>query len=152
MGKDDYETPDSAWDIVLDTLDKDLVIWEPFWCSGRSGRYIASKGFSVIHEDRDFFQWEPEKYDIIVTNPPYSNKAAVFDRLQKLGKPFCVLVPIITICNRYFSTKFKDCQLLIPQKRVQYLKDGVATKKCNFDSVFVIVGWEMGNVPSVRAL
>ena len=137
---DDYETPDSAWDMILDIIDTDVVIWDPFYCSGRSGRYIMSKGFIVIHENRDCFQWEPEHYDIIVTNPPYSIRSRVFAWLKSLGKPFAVLVPIATICNQYFTChSFDVSQLIIPKQRVQFIKEGVARSKSSFDAVWVVV-------------
>ena len=138
--KDNYETPYSALDLILEKIDKTLVIWEPFYCTGRSGEYMKSKGYTVIHEIRDFFTYEPDCYDVIVTNPPYSKNAEVLSRLEKLGKPFSILVPVTTICTQSFTRRFaSDFSLVIPDRRVQFIKDGVVQKNCSFASVWVSV-------------
>jgi hypothetical protein len=138
--KDNYETPDSALDLILEKIDKSLVIWEPFYCTGRSGEYMRSKGYTVIHENKDFFTYEPDSYDIIVTNPPYSKRAPIFERLKYLNKPFSVLVPISTICNQYFTChEFGMPSFIIPKKRVQFLNNGALRKKVSFDAVWVSI-------------
>ena len=139
MPSDDYETPESAWDLVLDSISKDLVIWEPFYCHGRAGNYLRTKGYKVIHENKDFFTYEPEHYDIIVTNPPFSKRKEIFNKLKQLDKPFAILVPTVSLNNQYFCNLFRDEEfnLVFPTKRIQFIKDGKVTNKCNFDCVWI---------------
>jgi len=137
-----YETPPEAWDMILNRIPQSVRLFDPFFCTGRSGCYISKKGFQIIHEDRDFFKWTPESssYDAIVTNPPFSLKRKVLPRLQALGKPYALLIPLSTTTRQYFSavmanTRFK---IFTPKRRIQFLKDGQRTKNCTFESVWLL--------------
>ena len=48
-------------------------------------RDLQSLGFKVVHECVDFF--ENNLGDIVVSNPPFSKKAKVLERLVELQKP-----------------------------------------------------------------
>jgi len=90
---------------------------------------LVGGGKSVIHshiaEGKDFFLWEPEQhYDCIISNPPYSKKDAVFQRLFALGKPWAMLVP----ANGLFDSKARfsmfsnhGIQLLVPDGRTKFI-------------------------------
>jgi len=41
-----------------------------------------------------FFEYEPERYDFIVSNPPFTRKLEVLSRLYLLGKPFAMVLPL----------------------------------------------------------
>lgn len=141
---DNYETPNDAWDLILKHIPHDRVIYEPFYCTGHSGEYIRSKGFEVVHEESDFFQGVDRHYDMIVSNPPYSIRPAVFENLHALGKPWAMLVPLTTLSTLYFQKWFGDgrrLQVVMPNKRVQFLKGGSPTKKCNFDVAWLC--WDL---------
>lgn len=60
-------------------------------------RLLKEAGMEVIHshlgEGKDFFHYEPEEYDVIVSNPPFSIKDKILKRLYSLDKPFAVLLP-----------------------------------------------------------
>lgn len=45
----------------------------------------------------DFFSNQPERWDIQVTNPPYTLRKRWIERSYALGKPFCLLIPIYTL-------------------------------------------------------
>lgn len=54
-----------------------LRIYDPYFCEGSMKRHLASLGFdTVINENVDFYQAIADntvpKYDVLVTNPPYS--------------------------------------------------------------------------------
>ena len=44
---------------------------------------------------KDFFSTEPPACDYIISNPPYSLKGEVLERLFDLGKPFAMLVGVV---------------------------------------------------------
>jgi len=83
---------------------------------GRGGTNIALEVFTnhpsftptQTIEDKDFFKWTPEDYDIIVSNPPFSKKREVFERLKDLNKPFIMIAPSMMLGYKYFQTNFKD--------------------------------------------
>ena len=119
---DDYFTPDYAWDDIKEFIPKNMVLWECFFGNGNSGKHLRSLGFSVIHEDIDFFL--EDRGDILVSNPPFSMCKEVFIRLKKLDKPFIMICPAQKLSTSYFRALFKDAgiQLIIPKKRIQFIK------------------------------
>jgi hypothetical protein len=136
---DDYMTPKSAWEAIKDYIPRDKVIWEPFYGNGDSGRFLTELGLTVIHEDLDFF--ENNKGDIVVSNPPYSNKKEVVKRLVELDKPFVLLMPSATMLCTYMRDYLAEhLQIIIPRRRIQFhkLTNGVLSteNKCNFDCYY----------------
>ena len=139
---DDYETPLSAWKSIEAYLPKDKVLWEPFYCNGASGEHLRSLGCQVIHEDEDFF--DNDKGDIVVTNPPFSNKKDILKRLRDLGKPFVLLLPASVLGTKMMSDWFPDIQVIVPKGRISFIKDGKQTGGVWFASFFYC--WKM-NLP-----
>lgn len=141
---DDYMTPKSAWENIKDFIPKNKKIWEAFYGDGNSGNYLQELGFDVIHEPVDFF--ENNLGDIIVSNPAFSIKKQVFQRLKKLDKPFIIICPSSTINTQYMRELFSDSeypiQIIIPRKRIQFIKlvDGKIPENyksvCNFDCFY----------------
>jgi len=136
---DDYMTPKYAWENIIDYIPKDKVIWEPFFGDGQSGEDLKSLGFEVIHEPEDFF--ENNKGDIVVSNPPFSKSKEILNRLKELDKPFILILPSRKINTQYFRENFKgsdsQLQIIIPRKRIQFIKDGNELQnKCNFDCFY----------------
>lgn len=139
---DDYYTPDHAWDDIKDFIPKDKVIWECFFGNGNSGKHLKDMGFSVIHEDIDFFQ--EDRGDILVSNPPFSMCREVFTRLKKLDKPFIMICSAQKLTTSYTRNLFKDdsIQLIIPKRRIQFIKyaEGKPVEnyksRCSFDCYY----------------
>jgi hypothetical protein len=136
---DDYMTPKSAWENIKEHIPRDKVIWEAFYGDGKSGDYLSELGFNVIHNKNDFF--ESNEGDIIVSNPPFSKCKDILNRLKILDKPFILILPCSKICTSYFRENFKDSkdpiQIIIPRKRIQFLKNGnELLNKCNFDCFY----------------
>jgi hypothetical protein len=114
---DNYETNKESWIEITEYVPKDKIVWCPFYCSGKQGKIFKELGYTAIHEDKDFFKYEPE-YDIICCNPPFSIIRDISIRLHKLGKPFIIVAPSRLIMCRWFNELFKkDLGLIIPAKR-----------------------------------
>jgi hypothetical protein len=149
---DDYMTPKTAWEAILQFIPKDKVIWEPFYGDGRSGQILRELGLTVIHQDEDFF--ENNRGDVVVSNPPFTMIPQVLERLVQLGKPFIVIMPAPKLFTQYvrklFATLDDPIQIIIPRKRIQFIKlvDGEVPEdydsKCNFDCFYYC--WKM-NIP-----
>jgi hypothetical protein len=136
---DDYMTPKNAWESIHHIIPKDKVIWEAFYGNGDSGKYLKEMGFNVIHENIDFF--DHNKGDIVVSNPPFSLKKEIVTRLVALDKPFILLMPSATLLCGYMRELIgNDLQIIIPRKRIHFLKlvDGklIDNRKCNFDCYY----------------
>lgn len=83
------------------------------------GGYCVTR--SHIKEGKDFFTYEPENYDIIISNPPFSIKDRILKRLYDLNKPFAMLLPLNSLQgkNRYYLFKH-GVQILCFDKRIGY--------------------------------
>lgn len=139
---DDYMTPKYAWEDIQQYIPKDKVIWESFYGDGNSGKHLQNLGFDVIHNQDDFFT--SNHGDIVVTNPPFSQKKEVFTRLKQLEKPFIIICPAPMIFSVYFRNLFRDekIQIIVPKKRIQFIKTDengnilTTENKCNFDCFY----------------
>lgn len=128
---DECYTPFYAVDPLLEFVDKDKVIWCPFdeeWSAfvqtfKENGNKVI---YSHLSAGQDFFNYEPnEHYDIIISNPPFSLKDKVLERLYSLGKPFCILLPANSLQGkkRFKSFSKYGLELLVFDARVDYHTD-----------------------------
>lgn len=111
---------------IMKYIPKDKTIWCPFdkeW----SAFYQSFKqaGYNVIRshidDGQDFFTYEPENYDVIVSNPPFSIKDNILGRLYELNKPFAVLFPMNSLQGKSRYKFFKQgIQLLSFDQRIGY--------------------------------
>lgn len=76
---------------------------------------------SHISEGKDFFEYEPESWDILISNPPFSKKDEVLRRVYQLGKPFALLLPANSIQGKKrFEIFNNDVQMLCFDSRIDY--------------------------------
>ena len=74
-----------------------------------------------IDEGHDFFEFEPNKWDLIVSNPPFSIKDKVLERLYSFNKPFAILLPLNSLQGKTRYKYFKQgIQILSFDARVCY--------------------------------
>lgn len=134
---DDYTTPPEAFELLFNYIPRDKMVWSPFYCKGKLNMPTDIK---YIHTDKDFFTYEPTKYDYIIDNPPYSIKQKIFERCETLDKPYCLLVPLDTIERVYMNEimKTKDVSIIIPRKRYKFNDNKVTMP---FKAVWVCVGF-----------
>jgi len=136
--EDEYYTPKSAWEAISKFIPKDKIIWEAFYSPhSKSSQYLEELGFQVISKNRDFFK---KNYgDIIVSNPPFSKKREVLERLYKLQKPFILVLPVTCIAAQYFQDTFKNepIQLIVPCKRIEFEYKGKKKNRCGFSCMYV---------------
>lgn len=90
-------------------IPKDKIIWCPFdeeWSAFY--RRLKEEGYNVVRsslkDGQDFFTYEPNKWDMIVSNPPFSSKDKVLERLYSFKKPFAILLPLNSLQGK---TRFK---------------------------------------------
>jgi hypothetical protein len=115
---DNYATDKLGWEIIQQYIPKDKVIWSPFYCDGKQKEYFEEMGYNIIHQDKDFFTYEPDNYDIIVDNPPFSKMKDICIRLKEIDKPFILVAFSKVILMKWFQKLFKDnLQVIIPFKR-----------------------------------
>lgn len=124
---DEMYTPYYAVDPIMKYIPRGNKVWCPFdkeW-SAFYQRFLRG-GYDVvkshIDDGLDFFQYEPDGYDVIVSNPPYSKKDEVLERLYKLGKPFAMLLPLNSLQGRKRCKMFIEngIQILSFDKRIGF--------------------------------
>jgi len=116
---DNYITNREDWERIKQYIPTDKKIWSPFYCDGKQKEYFKDMGFDIIHEDEDFFDYTPN-YDIVIDNPPFSKKKEILKRLKQLDKPFILIAPSMMLSYKYFQEDFKDIQILVPYKRINF--------------------------------
>jgi predicted RNA methylase len=141
----DYCTPPETWHTIAEYLPKGygVEVCESFYnADSTSAATLRDLGCKVVCEDVDFFNHKLGTH--IVTNPPFSCKEAVFNRLAELDMPFIVLIPSHSMCARYIKRHFKNkLQIIIPNTRLHYMKKDKETgerftlKRTPFDSVYM---------------
>jgi hypothetical protein len=127
-GSDEQYTPKILSDVIIPYLSQFNTIWCPFDTDNSEFVIgLREAGHTVIAthiiDGYDFFTYEPDiPYDAIVSNPPFSKKMKVFERLYNINKPFALLMglPILNyqIVGSFFINK--PLQLLIVDKKVSY--------------------------------
>lgn len=123
---DEAYTPFYAVEPLLEFVPKDKVIWCPFdeeWSAYY--QLLTENGYEVVRsslkEGQDFFSYEPNAWDILISNPPFSKKNDVLKRAFDFGKPFALLLPVNSIQGKVRYQIFKNqIQLLSFDGRVNY--------------------------------
>lgn len=112
---------------IIKYLPQKAVIWCPF--DTENSEFVLTlkeNGFKVTHSHivngDDFYTYEPEYWDIIVSNPPFSNKRQIFEHCLSFGKPFALIMSNLALNDSFPCRLFKDkeLQLLMFDKRIQY--------------------------------
>ena len=126
--KDEYYTPPILIPPIEKYLNRNSTIWCPFDTEDSEFViYFKEKGhkvlFSHIWNNQDFFSYEPEEtYDYIISNPPFTRKLEVLNRLYQLDKPFAMILGLPILNYQEIGDFFigKSLQLLIVNKKVSF--------------------------------
>lgn len=127
---DEKYTPYYAVDPILKYIPKSARVWTPFdreWSafyqSFKQGGWNVTR--SSILDGQDFFTYQPPEYDCIISNPPFTKKNKVLQRLYELGKPFAILLPLNSLqgIDRYEFFK-NGIQILAFDKRICFHDPG----------------------------
>ena len=104
------------------SIPKNWIIWCPFDLNNSNFVLVLKKnGYKVlcshVQNGKDFYKYQPKKWDIIVSNPPFRNKYKLLRRLLEFGKSKkWALIFGIQCLN---SEKF--CDMMQKFKRPQYI-------------------------------
>jgi len=125
--RDEYYTPRILVEPILQYIPNNKRIWCPFDTENSEFvRAFKQRGnpvtYSHIKDGFDFFEYEPEEYDYIVSNPPFTKKLRVLQRLYSLNKPFAMLLPLPMLNYQEIGNFFigRKVELLIVDKKVSF--------------------------------
>ena len=126
--KDEYYTPPILVKPIIKYIKPGSTIWCPFDTEDSEFVILLKEaGFNVLYSHiwygQDFFNYEPkEKYDYIISNPPFTRKLEVFKRLYELNKPFAMICGLPILNYQEVGSFFldKELQLLIFDKKISF--------------------------------
>jgi len=130
-GNDEFYTPLYAIEPIKKYIKPNSTIWCPF----DTEESIFVKEFKKIGHNviathiengEDFFKIKIPKCDYIISNPPYSIKGEVFDRLFEINIPFAMLVGVVGLFEsqkRFNMFKENEFEIMYMNKRVSYFKN-----------------------------
>jgi len=102
-------------------------VWCPFDTADSAFvRVLLANGIEVarshIQDGMDFYKYEPESWDVIVSNPPFTKKRQIFERALSFNKPFALLMSNTWLNDAAPKQLFFDIelQLLMFDKRIEY--------------------------------
>ena len=130
-GNDEFYTPLYAIEPIAKYIKPNSTIWCPFDTEQSNFvKYFQREGYKVIYSHidngEDFLEMKVPECDYIISNPPYSIKTEVLQRLFEIDKPFAMLVGVVGLfeSQRRFNM-FKDNRfgIIYLNKRVSYFKD-----------------------------
>ena len=139
---DECYTPEYAVKPLLEFLGRfwGKTIWCPFDTDeSEFVKVLRSAGHTVvsshIRNGQDFYKYEPDHWDVIVSNPPFTNKRKIFERALSFGKPFALLMSLTWLNDSAPKQLFadKDLQLLMFDQRIKFVGCG---DKITFSSAY----------------
>lgn len=128
---------------IIKYIPKGKIIWCPF--DKDDSEFVVqlkSEGFDVIHSHidlgQDFYTYEPPEWDIIVSNPPFTNKRKIFERCLSFDKPFALIMSNTWLNDSAPKQLFrdKDLELLMFEERMKFTNNGVVENKITFSSSY----------------
>lgn len=142
---DECVTPDYAVWPIMKYLPPCCRVWCPF--DTAESNYVMEMAkkrpdlmiqYSHIFHGRNFFDYEPAyPWDVMVSNPPFTNKRRIFERAMSFGKPFALLMSN-TWLNHSAPKKIfgSELQLLLFYERIHFEVNGITEKKTTFSSSY----------------
>jgi len=143
-GGDEAYTPTYGVTPILKYIPKDATVWCPFDTDeSEFVKQISKQNLVVathISKGFDFLTYTPDfEWDVIVSNPPFTNKRKFFERALSFEKPFALIMTNTWLNDSAPKQLFKDkdLQLLMFDKRMKFHSpDGRPNDKITFSSSY----------------
>lgn len=140
-------TPPEATKQIIPFLSKNKIIWEMCYWEWHMAEELRKNWFEVVWEKwKNCFEWQPEKFDIIVTNPPYRNNKDFLEKTINSWKPFALLMRLEHLWWVKASKLLKnlDIKILIPEKRINFvtpkMREGKKVGWAAFHTIWITYG------------
>jgi hypothetical protein len=146
---DEYYTPRYAVKPLLKYLKPTSNIWCPFDTDeSEFVKVLRDDGKHAVYNTHiktgdDFFKTEvPDDTQYIISNPPFSMKNEVFERLYEIGLPFAILIVVNGLFEseeRFTMFRENAVELMFFSGRINYFQTVFKTKIFTsppFSSVF----------------
>jgi hypothetical protein len=141
---DECYTPFYGVEPILKYISKNAKVWCPF--DTKESEFVKQIGkqnlviSKHISTGQDILTYTPDfEWDVIVSNPPFTNKRKFFERALSFNKPFALIMTNTWLNDSAPKQLFKDkdLQLLMFDKRMKFHSpDGRANDKITFSSSY----------------
>lgn len=138
---DECYTPKYVVEEILHYLPKDKIYWLPFDTDeSEFVKVLKENGYRYINSHisygQDYYTYEPAEWDIMLSNPPFTDKRKIFERALSLNKPFALLMTNTWLNDTAPKRLFfdKELQLFMFTKRINF--DNVEKNKITFGCSF----------------
>jgi hypothetical protein len=130
-GNDEFYTPQYAIEPILKYINKNSLIWCPFDTEKSNFvKMLIDNGHNVVYSHidtgHDFFTTDIPNCDYIISNPPYSMKSEVLNRLFEIGIPFAMLLGVVGLFEsqkRFEMFRGNNFEIMYLNRRVSYFKN-----------------------------
>ena len=128
---DECYTPINAVIPILEFAEafRGKIIWCPFDTEKSNFvKILISHGYNVVHshinEGKNFYNYEPSEWDLIISNPPFSNKRKIFERCMSFNKPFALIMTNVWLNDSApFNVLGEEMQLLVLKQRINFIDE-----------------------------
>lgn len=123
---DECYTPAYGVVPILKYIPSSATVWCPFDTTESQFVQLIQLQNPVVfsHKDagQDFFTYEPPHWDVMVSNPPFTNKRKIFERALSFNKPFALIMSNTWLNDAAPKQLFtdKDLQLLMFNERMKF--------------------------------
>lgn len=96
--------------------------------------------YSHIETGTDFFDIDLNDYDVIVSNPPFSKRQKILEKLFESKVPFAMIMNfngLFDAKSRWELFKNNQFELLVPCGRMHFFNSECKSNSPNFQSVYV---------------
>lgn len=149
---DEWYTQPYSVEIIIPFLKKKgfKKVWSPFDKEDSEFvKILTREGFEVtyghIETGEDFFEYKeiPNECEVVVSNPPFSKRAEIFERLYEFKIPFALIMNyngIFDSKKRFEMFKNNNFEILVPQGRMNFSNGEGVKNSPNFQSVYFCNG------------
>ena len=144
---DEYYTKENAILPLIEYTPSGTTVWCPFDTEESNFVKLLKHKCNVINshiwDGKDFFEYEPKQnYDFIISNPPYSLREPILERLFGLQKPFAMLINdagLFDSKKRFKLLSENKFEIMVFDRRVDYIKPNEPMQKSGvpFKSIFL---------------
>jgi hypothetical protein len=104
-------------------------------------KHGLNNNYSMVYGIRDYLDNDYE-HDYLITNPPFSLKDKIIEKIFKSGKPSALVLPIDALGGKRRHELYKQYNyptIYLPTRRINYVSpDGQQTKANHFHSIILI--------------
>lgn len=139
---DECPTPPEGVHPILEYIPSGAIVWCPFDTEDSHFVKMIGQNNPVIYSHtkygqiKDFFEYEPAMWDILISNPPFTGYRKTIERVISFGKPFALMGKHDYLRDAWpllsFINSDTELQLLLFEDRLDFQ----GQKKINFKAIY----------------